>query len=102
MKIKTIALFSAVVCALQAGTACAIDVPVAASKSRIRAEVRSLKDNRWRNVLRQGLDVSCGTAALGTIMHYEYGDPVSEQELIRGILKHIAEKEVRRRGGFSL
>ena len=83
------------------GPAFATEVPIILG-GRIRTAVRTLQDQRWTNVLHQGLDVSCGTAALATILHFQFGDGVGEDELIGASLKYIKEEEVRRRGGFSL
>ena len=91
-----------VACGVLAPGARATEMPMTAGGARIRPTVLSVREQRWRNVIRQGMDVSCGTAALATVLHYEYGDGVSEQELIGSILKHVKEEEVRRRGGFSL
>jgi len=69
---------------------------------RIFAAVESLWEQRWKHVTRQSRDISCGSAALATILHYQFGDEVSEESLIRSILKYVEQKEVSRRGGFSL
>ena len=70
--------------------------------SRVRASVESLLERRWKHVIRQGLDISCGSAALATILHYQFGSRVSEDALIRAILKNVKPEEVKKRGGFSL
>ncbi len=70
--------------------------------TRFGANVESLLERRWKNVSRQGYEISCGSAALSTIMRYQYGDTVTEQELIQAILKQVAQKDVNQRGGFTL
>jgi uncharacterized protein len=53
-------------------------------------------------VVRQGWDISCGAAALATILTYQQGDPVSERAVIDGLLRHTSLATVERRGGFSM
>jgi len=74
----------------------------ATGAGRFSATVESLLERRWKHVVRQSLDISCGSAALATILKYQFGDKVSEPELIRAILNHVGEKEFRKHGGFSL
>jgi predicted double-glycine peptidase len=54
----------------------------------------------------QNWDLSCGAAALATILNYQYGDPVSEREVAKGLIsrdKYIDDPSlVRTRQGFSL
>ena len=69
---------------------------------RLNSQVESLLERRWKNVSRLQRDISCGSAALATILRYQYGDTVTEPELIKAILKRVAAKEVSRRGGFTL
>jgi predicted double-glycine peptidase len=69
---------------------------------RMTSPVESLHERRWKHVSRQERDISCGSAALATILKFQYGDAVTETELIKSILKHVAAKEVSRRGGFTL
>lgn len=68
--------------------------------------VRSLLEIRRENVVIQEWDLSCGAAALATILNFQHGDPVSEREIA---IVMMARKEylenpllVRKRQGFSL
>lgn len=70
--------------------------------SRFQTSIESLFEKRWKSVMRQGLDISCGSAALATILYFHFGDQVQEDELIRHIIKQVTKAEVRKRGGFSL
>lgn len=70
--------------------------------ARVGANVESLLERRWKHVSRQSLDVSCGSAALATILQYQFGDQVTEEALIRAILKQVSQKDVSARGGFTL
>jgi len=63
--------------------------------------VVSLAELRFKNIVRQAYDVSCGAAALATIFNYYYGERVGEQELVREMLE-LGDKEKIRKEGFSL
>ena len=68
--------------------------------------VRSLLELREENVVVQKWDLSCGAAALATLLTYEHGDPVAEREVSRALIRrkeYLADpSRVQKRGGFSL
>ena len=68
--------------------------------------VKSLLELRHDRVMVQNWDLSCGAAALGTILNYQYEDPVSEREIAKGLIsrdKYLEDPSlVKRRLGFSL
>ncbi len=68
--------------------------------------VRSMLEIRHQNVVVQAWDLSCGAAALATILRYQHGDNVSERELVEGLIRRDIYLEnpelVRVREGFSL
>ena len=63
---------------------------------------RSLLELRQENVVAQQWDLSCGAAALATVLTYEYGDTVSEKTVAEGMLRRTEPLKVKHRGGFSL
>ena len=71
-----------------------------------RGPVRSLLEMRQDHVVVQQWDLSCGAAALATLLNYQHGDPVSEREIAKGLIQreeYLAEPLlVRARHGFSL
>jgi uncharacterized protein len=71
-----------------------------------RGPVKSLLEIRQDRVVVQQWDLSCGAAALATLLIYQHGDPVSEREIARGLIQreeYLAEPLlVRARHGFSL
>lgn len=71
-----------------------------------RTPVTSLLEMRQHHVVVQQWDLSCGAAALATILRYQYDDPVSEQEIAKALMKrkeYLANPMlVRIRHGFSL
>lgn len=68
--------------------------------------VKTLLEFRHQNVVVQKYDLSCGAAALATLLNFQFGDPVREQEINRGMIRrkeYIENPElVRVRQGFSL
>ena len=71
-----------------------------------RQAVKSLLEIRHENVVIQKWDLSCGAAALATILEYQYGDPSSEKDIARALIsrrEYIENPElVKIRQGFSL
>lgn len=64
--------------------------------------VRSLIELRNDKLIRQHWDVTCGAAAVATLMTYQLGVPVSEWEATLSMLRASDVKLVRARLGFSL
>jgi predicted double-glycine peptidase len=68
--------------------------------------VRSLLEIRHHNVIIQTWDLSCGAAALATLLRYEWADPVTEKEVANGLMgrrEYIKHPElVQIQEGFSL
>jgi predicted double-glycine peptidase len=71
-----------------------------------RPPVNSLLEIRREQVVIQDWDLSCGAAALATILNYQHGDPVSEREIASALIRrgeYIEHPElVLIRQGFSL
>ncbi|MGH7116612.1 MAG: C39 family peptidase [Stellaceae bacterium] len=71
-----------------------------------RAPVRSLLEMRHHDVVIQSWDLSCGAAALATLLRYEWGDPVTEKQIARGLMgrkEYVRDPQlVQIREGFSL
>ncbi|WP_240046189.1 C39 family peptidase [Rhodanobacter glycinis] len=61
----------------------------------------SLKEIRYRNTIRQKYDFSCGSAAVATLLTYQYGYPVNEQEAFGQMYAHGNQPKINREG-FSL
>ncbi|MBB6520024.1 C39 family peptidase [Pseudoteredinibacter isoporae] len=49
--------------------------------------VKTWKDIRDENVVKQKLDYSCGAASVATILNHFYGFPISEEEILELIAK---------------
>jgi predicted double-glycine peptidase len=78
----------------------------ASDKAPDRPPVRSILEMREANVVIQKFDLSCGAAALATILQYQFDDPVTERDVTGGLIRrkeYIEHPElVRIRQGFSL
>lgn len=68
--------------------------------------VTSLLEMRHDRVVVQAWDLSCGAAALATILNHQYDGPVSEREIASGLIRrdeYLANPDlVRIQHGFSL
>ncbi|MBO3273760.1 C39 family peptidase [Pseudomonas schmalbachii] len=64
-------------------------------------EVESIRERRFRSLIPQKTDFSCGAASLATILHQAYSLQVTEQMVIEGMLSH-ADPETVRTKGFSM
>lgn len=63
--------------------------------------MRTMRDLRYRELLRQRYDFSCGSAALASLLHYGYGLDVDEPALIEKMMVGVDPHEVVR-NGFSM
>lgn len=64
--------------------------------------VRTLLDLRDQALVRQHWDLSCGAAAVATLLTYQWSDPVTERQAALGMLRIGDANLVRARLGFSL
>jgi predicted double-glycine peptidase len=68
--------------------------------------VRSLLEMRQERVVLQEWDLSCGAAALATILNHQFGDPVTEREVAIGLIgqeRYLRNPDLLRlQNGFSL
>ena len=71
-------------------------------QQRFYSRVKSLHELRWDKLTRQGWDISCGAAALSTLLTYHNDRPFSEMAITLTLLKNGDPELVRARGGFSL
>jgi len=67
-----------------------------------RKNVRSMREIKDTNVIKQSLDFSCGPAGLATIMKYYFGEDTSEQDILETLLLTTDLEKVKERRGFSL
>lgn len=63
--------------------------------------VRTVEDVRYTGIVRQRFDFSCGSAALATLLRYNYGLSVGEKDTFLGMWRD-GDRAAIRRVGFSL
>lgn len=67
----------------------------------MRKTMRSMRDLRFQDLMRQRYDFSCGSSALASLLHYGYGLDVTEPDLIKKMMVGVDPKQVVR-NGFSM
>ena len=94
---------------MRAWTPIALILSAAAGAPLLAAErgpVKSLLEMRRDRVVVQKWDLSCGAAALATLLNYQHGDPVPEREIAKALIQrkeYLANPlRVRVQQGFSL
>ena len=63
--------------------------------------VTSMKEARYQRTIHQRYDFSCGSAAVATLLTYQYGYAVSEQAVFQAMYTNGNQEKIRREG-FSL
>ena len=75
------------------------------SAAGVRA-VRSLLEIRQQNVVIQQFDLSCGAAALATLLRFQHGETITERDVATGLMRrdaYLADPDlIRQHQGFSL
>lgn len=104
-------ILSGALCALALGAARgqAVEAPAAPvalgtlvpGLSTLTMPLRSMRELRYRYMVRQERDFTCGAAALSTILQYVFGRSTSEHEIIEDMLRNTDARTVRE-NGFSL
>jgi uncharacterized protein len=69
--------------------------------SAIFPHITTFKDQKYRNMVRQIWDFSCGAAALATVLKYAYGLDVTENQVFRAMYAVGDQVQIRNRG-FSM
>lgn len=66
-----------------------------------RVHLTTLQELKFRSVIRQQYDFSCGSAALATLLSYHYGMPTKETAVFSDMWEH-GDKEKIKHQGFSM
>lgn len=69
---------------------------------RFARQIKSVKELRMRNIVKQTWDYSCGPAAVATILSYYFQQPVTEKEILLYLLLTTDIHKVKKNKGFSL
>ncbi len=88
-------------CLLAAGAGGADAASFKAGGTLYNVQTRPLTEMHFRNVVRQQFDLSCGAAAMATLLRYFYEQSVSEEEVIEAMVK-LGDPEKITRSGFSM
>jgi predicted double-glycine peptidase len=85
-------------------TGLSAQITIGAGGLRADRPLRSMKDLRDANVVKQRFDFSCGAAALATMLRYGFGDDVSERQILIDLFTGLSDDDKRtaERTGFSL
>jgi uncharacterized protein len=102
---------SSTVSALCFGTAALFAVPAGAGSlflngvglggGAVTMDLDSFQEKKYKATIAQQYDFSCGSAALATMLTYNYNTPVGEQEVFREMFEQ-GDKQVIAESGFSL
>jgi len=64
--------------------------------------VEPLSEIRYRNIVRQAYDYSCGSAALTTVLQHYLGRNFQERQVMEGLLHYGENERIVERRGFSM
>lgn len=67
----------------------------------VNVPAQSMQARRFARTVHQQYDYSCGSAAIATLLSYQYGDVISEQVVFSAMWAHGDQAKIRRQG-FSL
>jgi uncharacterized protein len=65
-------------------------------------EMEPYSELKYRHIVRQAYDYSCGSAALVTLLKHHLGLDISEQQAMEGMLERGEKEKIIERRGFSL
>jgi len=76
-----------------------VDLPN--GSGRINVAVESMAELKFKSVVRQQYDFSCGSAAVATLLSHHYEDPVSELTVFKDMYEQGNQARIRK-AGFSM
>ena len=78
-----------------------IDMGVGINRS-VSYNLKPLSEFKKEKVVKQSYDYSCGSAALATILNYDFGEDLDESQIIQGLMRHGDREKIEKRRAFSL
>ncbi|WP_457600890.1 C39 family peptidase [Hydrogenivirga sp.] len=72
------------------------------TSASLKVGVKPASEIKFRNIIRQKLDYSCGSAAVATIFNHYLLLPVSEDSVTREMFEKGNREKISKRRGFSL
>ena len=76
-------------------------LPVVGGARIYNVPVKSLAQMKFKNVVPQSYDLSCGAAAIATLFKHYYGEDVGEQDVINAV-KEFGDAQEIEQNGFSM
>lgn len=76
-------------------------LPILSGGGSFNLNVTSFKDDRFKNVVRQRYDFSCGSAAVATMLTYQYGRATTEATVFEAMYQRGDKAKIHAEG-FSL
>lgn len=98
---STFAALGVVLLAGSGTPASAAETTLSFSGGTVVVPVVSLKEARFKTVVRQEHDFSCGSAAVATLLTHHYGRPTSERDAFEAMFAS-GDQQAIQRFGFSL
>jgi hypothetical protein len=92
---------AAVMSAVPAGAGSLLLENVGIGGAAFTMNLESFQEKKYKATLAQQYDFSCGSAALATLLTYNYNIPVSEQDVFKDMFDK-GDKQVIAESGFSL
>ncbi len=77
------------------------ELPFTSGGTAYNVKVTSLKEARFKTVVKQQYDFSCGSAAVATLLTYHYDRPTLEREIFTAMYE-AGDREKIKKVGFSL
>jgi predicted double-glycine peptidase len=84
-----------------AAPAMAAETTLSFAAGTVTVPVVSLREARFRSVIRQEHDFSCGSAALATLLTHHYGRPTGEAQVFEAMFA-AGDQQAIQRFGFSM
>jgi len=78
------------------------DVDAGPVELRFDRRVEPLVEQKYRNIVRQAYDYSCGSAALTTVLNFYLGRSLSERQVMEGLLHYGESERIVERRAFSM
>jgi predicted double-glycine peptidase len=69
---------------------------------RIREDIKPFNEEKFKNIIQQEHDFSCGSAALATILNYYLNESLNERQVIRGLMEFGDKEQIKKLRAFSL
>ncbi len=78
------------------------DVDSSPVELRTDTRVEPLVEQKFRNIVRQAYDYSCGSAALTTVLRFYLGRSLGERQVMEGLLHYGESERIVERRAFSM